>query len=582
VSNFYRDNDDILFHIKHSDLSRIIQFKEGDFSEKALYPHAPEDVEDAMDNYDKVLDIVGEIAGEFVAPRAPDVDREEAQWVNGEVHYAKGTMESIERLKRADLMGFTLPRKYDGINMPKTVYTIAIEIISRADASLMTIFGLQAIGDTIYRFGSEDQRQRYLPLFSNGQVLGSMALTEPDAGSDLQAVMLAARQKSDGKWYLNGVKRFITNGCADISLVLARSEEGISGSRGLSLFIYRRDKNMRIRRIEHKLGIHGSPTCELQFNDAPAELLGERKLGLIKYTSSLMNGARIAVAAQAIGIAEASYREADSYAKHRIQFKKPIRQITAIWEMLTNMKVAIEAGRTLLYETSRIVDLKEGFEEAIARRPDQNVDLQENLQRYTRYAALFTPLVKLYATEMGNKVCYDALQIHGGTGYMKEFNVERHFRDIRVTNIYEGTSQLQVAAAIGGIITGVVFARLGDYENSYDFSPVAEQFEKAQVLRTHLETAVSHVKERGDKMYQEYHARRLVEMGVDAVLSYLLCVDALYSERKKKVAQFFISQALPRCKAILDCILSDDKSTIQFHREVLKPERDLSICRGSS
>jgi len=549
-------------------LERVIRLKETEFAEKDKYLEAPKDVEDAMDNYDRVLEIVGEIAGEFVAPRAAEVDIEGAQLIDGEVHYASGVREAIDRLKKSELMGFTLPRQYGGLNMPKTIYSVAIEIISRADASVMNIFGLQEISDTIYKFGSEDQRQRYLPRFCSGEVLGSMALTEPDAGSDLQAVALSARQKN-GSWLLNGVKRFITNGCAQLSLVMARSEENIAGGRGISLFIYERDENMRIRRIEHKLGIHGSPTCELQFNDAEAELLGQRKLGLIKYTLSLLNGARLAVSAQAIGIAEAAYREADAYAKKRIQFKKPIYEFTAVYEMLTDMKISIEAGRTLLYETARIVDIKDGLEDIIERHPERKADLQEELQRYTKYAALFTPTLKAYTTEMSNKVCYDAVQIHGGTGYMKEFNVERHARDARITNIYEGTTQLQVIAAIGGVVTGVIFERLGDYEANHDFLPIADIFNKAQQMRIYLETAVSYIKQLMEKSYQEFHSRRLVEMATDTMVSYLFCIDALKSERKKKVAQIFTSKALPGCKAKLEYIISDDRSLVDFHKDVL-------------
>ncbi len=572
MSNFYRDNTDILFHIKNMDLSRVVKLKEYDFTDKQIYADAPETVEDAIENYDLVLEIVGDIAGEFVAPRAPEVDLEEAQFEDGEVILAKGTREAMDALRKADLMGVTLPRRYGGINFPKTIYAIAIEIISRADASLMNLFGLQSIADTIYRFGSEDQRQRYLPRFASGEVMGSMALTEPDAGSDLPAVALTARQRGDGQWVLNGVKRFITNGNAEISLVLARSETEGSGGRGLSLYVYERDANMRLRRIEHKLGIHGSPTCEMQFDDAEAELIGQRRMGLIKYTISLLNGARIAVAAQAVGIAEAAYREADAYAADRIQFKRPIREIMQVYEMLTDMKVSIEAGRTFMYETAIIVDIKEGIEESIEKYPDRKTDFQEELQRYIKYAGLFTPALKLYTTEMGNQVCYDAVQIHGGTGYMKEFNVERHARDMRITNIYEGTTQLQVNAAIGSIITGVLLARLGDYENNHDYSPVAGLFEKAQELRIHLETAVSHIKERGDKMYQEFHSRRLVEMGIDTIISYLLCRDALHSERKEKVARLFIAKALPRCMAAMEYILSDDDSLIAYHNDILDGE----------
>ena len=570
MANFYKDNEDILFHIKNMDFSEIVDIKENNFSDKGIFSEAPNDLADAIDNYDRVLEIIGEIAGEFIAPRAADVDKEGASFKDGEVYYTKGTQEALDRLTKADLMGVTLPRRYGGLNIPKTIYSIMTEIISRADASLMNLFGLQEISETIYKFGTEDQKQRYLPRFCNGEVLGSMALTEPDAGSDLQTVSLKAYQAEEDKWYLNGVKRFITNGCAKISLVMARSEEGTSGGRGISLFIYERDQNMRIRRIEDKLGIHGSPTCEMQFNDAPAELLGQRRFGLIKYTMSLMNGARLAVAAQALGIAEAAYREAQKYAKSRSQFGKPIGKLTAVYEMLTNMKVDIEAGRSFLYETSRLVDLKEGIEEIIENNPTRKVELQEKLKRYTKYSSLFTPALKIYTTEMGNKVCYDALQIHGGNGYMQDFNIERHVRDVRVTNIYEGTTQLQVIAAVGGIISGVIFERLDDYEQENDFSAVSEIFNKVQEMRNYLTSAVKHIQTKNDKVYQEYHERRLVEMGIDLIISYLLCIDALKSDRKKIVAHIFIAKSLIHSKNILDLILTDDHTVLEFHDTVIE------------
>ncbi|MCP4042166.1 MAG: acyl-CoA dehydrogenase, partial [Gammaproteobacteria bacterium] len=385
-------------------------------------------------------------------------------------------------------------------------------------------------------------------------------------------VMLKATQRGDGKWILNGVKRFITNGCEKLSLVMARSEEGTSGGRGISLFIYERDQDMRIRRIESKLGIKGSPTCELQFNDAEAELLGKRRMGLVKYTMFLMNSARLAVAAQALGIAEAAYREANMYAKDRFQFKKSIRSMPAVYEMLTNMKVNIEANRSFLYETACIVDIKEGIERKIELHPETKADLKNDLTRYTKYAALFTPLIKRSAAEMGNRVCYDAIQVHGGVGFTKEFDVERHYRDVRITSIYEGTSQLQVIGAVGGVVGGVVFERLNDYEHDTDFSAVGELFGLAQKLRGHLEAAVSHIKEKADSVYQEYHAERLVEMSTDTIMSYLLCVDALKSERKRKIAHLFIAAAKIRVKSGLDQILSDDDSLMRYHTDIIAAE----------
>lgn len=569
MSNFYLDNSDILFHMKHMDLDRIISFKEHDFVERNDFPHAPEDAEDAKDNYHRVLEIVGEIAGDFVAERAPEVDQVGARFENGDVVYAKGTLEAMDRLKKSDLTGFTLARKYGGINMPKIIYAVATEMISRADASLMNIFGLQEIADTIYHFGSEEQKQKYLPRFAAGTALGAMALTEPDAGSDLQSVVLKARQNENGEWFLNGVKRFITNGCAEISLVMARSEEGSNGGRGISLFIYEREPNMKLRRIEHKLGIHGSPTCEMQFNDSPAELLGQRKMGLVKYTMSLMNGARLAVAAQAVGIAEAAYREARKYAESRQQFKKPILEFSAIFEMLTDMKVHIEGARTLLYETARTVDIKEGIEEKITKHPETEKELKDDFKRYSKYSSLLTPMVKAFAAEMANKVCYDAVQIHGGVGYTCEFNVERHARDARITNIYEGTTQLQIVAAIGGVIGGVAFERLNDYERENDFTSVSSTIEQVRNMRGHLETAVSFVKEKKDSAFQEFHALRLVNMATDVLIAYLLCMDALKSDRKKKVASLFISKARFRVQECLGFILANETGIIDDHTEII-------------
>ena len=572
MANFYRDNADILFHIRNQNLTRIIDLKEDGFSKKESFPYAPMDEADALDNYDRVLEIVGEIAGDFAAPRAREVDEEGARFADGEVTYPKGIRETVARINQADLAGFTTPREYGGINMPMTIFSAAIEIISRADASLMLVFGLQGLSDTICKFGSKEQKERHLPRFASGEVMGSMALTEPDSGSDLQSVMLQAHQDENGTWRLNGVKRFITNGCGDISLVMARSEEGSTSGRGLSLFIYERDQDMKVRRIEHKLGIKGSPTCEMQFNNAKAELLGKRKLGLIKYTIYLMNGARLAVAAQSVGIAEAAYREAYAYANDRSQFKQPIRNFAVIYEMLTDMKVSIEAARSLVYETSRIVDIKEGIEDRIEKHPDRTADLKDDLKRYTRFASLFTPLAKSSAAEMANKVCYDAIQIHGGVGFTKEFDVERHYRDARITNIYEGTTQLQAVAAMGGIVAGVVSERLSEYEENNNFSTIADLFQPTQKMRSHLEMAISYIKEKGDPVYQEFHTTRLVNMTTDVINAYLLCQDALHTERKKTVARFFINKATLRVKSTLDYILADDHSLIDLHAEVIDTE----------
>ncbi len=569
MPNFYSDNSDILFHFNNMNISEIINLKEDNFSEKDDFLHAPQNEADAMDNYNKVLEVVGNIASGFIAPRAANVDRDGIVFENGEVIFPENILDSFEKTKQADLTGFSIPRKYGGIQIPITVYIMAVEMISRADASFMNIFGLQGISDTILKFGSEEQKLKYLPLFASGSVMGSMALTEPDAGSDLQAAMLKASLKDDNTWELSGVKRFITNGCAEISLVMARSEKGHIGGRGLSLFIYRRDDKMKIRRIEHKLGIHGSPTCELQFNNAPAELLGKRKLGLIKYTMHLMNLARLAVAAQALGIAEAAYRESLSYAKKRVQFKKPIYEFSAIFEMLTLMKVNIEASRTLLYEASRCVDIKDGLENKIEKYPEKKKDLQKKLKKYAKYSALLTPFVKSYIAEMSNKICYDAIQIHAGVGYTCEFAVERLYRDARITSIYEGTTQLQILAAIGGVTDGTLLEIINSYENNHDFNNVSELIAGARYIRSQLELSINYIKEKKDIKYQEYHSARLVLLGTETMISYLMTIDALKSEAKKKTAALFISTAKNQAESITRFILSNDQNLLNYYNDIL-------------
>ncbi|MCD6375867.1 MAG: acyl-CoA dehydrogenase family protein, partial [Caldisericaceae bacterium] len=436
MANFFTDNKDLVFQFENLDLKEIVEIAENNFKEAEQYNYAPRDYQDAMDNYRKVLEIVGDIAANIVAPNAPEVDAEGAHFEDGKVTYAKGTQQALEYLSKAELMGFTLPRKYGGLNIPKTIYMMAIEMISRADASLMNIFGLQDIAETIYKYGDEEQRQEFLPQFASGEATGAMALTEPDAGSDLQAVKLQAYQDENGQWRLRGVKRFITNGNGQILLVLARSEPGTKDGRGLSMFVCYGDDTVKVRRIENKLGIHGSPTCELQFNDTPALLVGKRRFGLIRYVMDLMNGARLAVSAQALGIAQAAYEEALNYARAREQFGKAIYHIPPVTNMLIDMRVRLESDRSLLYATSKWVDLRDKLEEKIEHLKAEGKDTSEDrarLKEVSKIAELLTPLTKYFLTEDANKIAYDALQIHGGAGYMREFNIERLVRDARIT-----------------------------------------------------------------------------------------------------------------------------------------------------
>ena len=581
MSNFYRDNPDLQSTLRRLDLARVVRLREDGYEQAKDFAYAFKDHEDALDSYERTLDIVGDLAGEYIEPRAEGADRAGSELVQGEVCYAPGIAEGLERLKQADLMGMTLPRRYGGLNFPISVSVMVIEMVSRADPALMNIFGLQDISETVNKFADDEMKAAYLPRFASGEVTGSMALTEPEAGSDLQNVQLKATEQPDGTWRLNGVKRFITNGCGAISLVLARSEEGTTDARGLSMFLYERDEHMRIRRLEDKLGIHGSPTCELQFDDAPALLVGERRRGLTTYVMSLMNGARLAIAAQAQGIAEAAYRAAAKYAAERVQFGAPIGELTAVKGMLADMKVSIEASRVLLYETALIVDTKEVLEHRIeqleksaaageaapagdggavrGRHPEDDdlKALKGELKTYTRLAALFTPLSKALATEMANAVAYESLQVHGGSGYMRDFAVERHTRDARITNIYEGTTQLQVVAAIGGILGGTLAGRLDEYD-AEDFSATPELLARVRHARARLAEAIERVRDLGDTRFRDYHARRLTEMAIDVCCGYLMLRAAQDDARKLLAAQYFTEGMTARVEGAAAQVMGGD------------------------
>lgn len=543
MANFYTDNPSMKFHLQHPLMEKIVKLKEKHYTEREKFDFAPVDFEDALDNYDKILEIVGEICGDIIDPNAESVDAEGPQLVNNEVIYAKGTFENLEALTRAGLFGMSLPRKYNGLNFPMVPYVMAAELVSRADAGFANIWGLQDCAETIHEFGSEELKSEYLPRINKGET-ASMDLTEPDAGSDLQSVQLRAHyDEIKGTWLLNGVKRFITNGDAHISLVLARSEDGTTDGRGLSLFVYDRvHKAVTVRRIENKLGIKGSPTCELVFRNAPAKLLGDRKLGLIKYVMSLMNSARLGVGAQSVGIAEAAYQEALKYAHEREQFGKPIVKFAAVSEMLTVMRAKTDAIRTILYETTRFVDIYKvyGF---LAEDRSLSQDERQEMKLYQRYADVFTPLLKLFASEYCNQVAYDSLQIHGGSGYMKDYPIERLFRDARITNIYEGTTQLQVVAAIRGVTAGIYQKKMEEYAN-VKVRPELEYLQKTLASMSHqyIKT-VEKVNEFHDDEYLQFHARRLVEMAGYVIMGYLLLHDADKAEEYQKSADIFIRMA---------------------------------------
>ncbi len=566
MANFYTDNKDLKFHLSHPLMEKIVRLKERNFTEKQKYDYAPMDYEDAFDSFDKVLEVVGEICGDIVAPNAESIDAEGPQVIDGHVQYASGTEKNIQALRNAGLMGMSLPRKYDGLNFPIVPYIMAADIVSRADAGFVNIWGLQDCAETINEFASEEQKEKYLPRVCSGETM-AMDLTEPDAGSDLQAVQLKATwDDKKGTWLLNGVKRFITNGDGDISLVLARSEPGTKDGRGLSMFIYdKRDGGVTVRRIEHKMGIIGSPTCELVFKDAPGELVGDRKMGLIKYVMALMNGARLGIAAQSVGVSESAYREALAYAKERTQFGKAIIRFPAVYEMLSMMKAKLDASRTLLYETARFVDMYKTYMHISEERKLEKEE-RDDLKMYQKLADIYTPLAKGMSSEYCNQLAYDAVQIHGGSGFMKDYPVERIYRDARITSIYEGTTQLQVVAAIRGVTTGAYLSQIRVYEAT-KLAPEYEYLRRMLIILTDdYEQAVKKVTSLEDNEFIDFHARRLVEMAGHIIMSYLLLIDTNRDASFLKSAKNYISFAKGQVKAHAEVIRSSELSDLGMYK----------------
>ena len=567
--NFFSDNADLQFHLERADLREVVQALEDGYSQHQRFPDAPRNYADAKDSYRLLLSTLGEICANDVAPRAAEAAEQGARFHEGRVAYAEASQEALDVLRQAELMGAMLPREYGGLNLPETIFQMMVEIVSRAEAGLMTLVCLQEISATINKYASEEIKARFLPRFSRGEVTGAMALTEPDAGSDLGAVSTRATyDESAGVWRLRGVKRFITNGCASVVLVLARSEEGTSDARGLSLFLVEADETVRIRRIENKLGIHTSPTCEIQFCDSPAYLIGRRRFGLIRYTMSMMNGARLAVAAQAVGISEAAYREALKYAQARQQFGRPIIAIPAVYRMLLSMRAEIEATRALVCEAAHWVDLKKAHERAQDRGEASPID-REQAKQADRLADVLTPLAKYYAAEMGNRLCYLAMQVQGGTGYMREFNVERHYRDVRVTSIYEGTSQLQVVAAIGGLLGRSLNSLLADLA-ALDHGPELAGL-KAQLAAatTSLDRCIDVLKSRGDSALVDYYAADLADLACYAINCWLMLRDARGRESKRQVAQVYLAETLPKIRRAAASLEAADPALLEARNLIL-------------
>ena len=527
MANYYSDRKEIKFELENSPLmQRIVELKERSYEDKDQYDEAPQDFADAMDNYERVLDVVGDITANVIAPNAEDVDAEGPHCENGRVRYASKTYENLGSMVQAGMNGMTMPRRYGGLNLPVTVYTAANEIVSTGDAGFENIWSLQDCIETLFCFGSEEQRQRYIPRVCAGETM-SMDLTEPDAGSDLQSVMLKATYDEENQcWRLNGSKRFITNGDSDIHLVLARSEAGTRDGRGLSMFIYdKRDGGVDVRRIENKLGIHGSPTCELVYKNAKCEICGDRKLGLIKYVMSLMNGARLGIAAQSVGLSQAAYDEAVAYARDRKQFGRAIIEFPAVAEMISNIKAKLDAGRALLYQTARYVDIYKALED-IARERKLTSEERAEMKKYSKLADAFTPLAKGMNSEYANQNGYDCIQVHGGSGFMLEYACQRIYRDARITSIYEGTTQLQTVAAIRYVTNGFYSSVIEDYAQM----PVTAELEgiksRVAAMAEKFNASVAKVKEAENQELHDLCARHLYEMAADVIMCQLLMQNA--------------------------------------------------------
>ncbi len=550
MANYYSDHPEFEFYLNHPEMKRIVELKERNFADKDQYPDAPVDFDDAIENYKQMLEITGDIAANIIEPNSEAVDLEGPHLVDGRMVYASKTFENLDATRKAGLWGVSMPRRYGGLNMPITPYSMASEIVSAADAGFQNIWSLQDCIETLYEFGNEEQRKKYIPRVCAGETM-SMDLTEPDAGSDLQRVMLKASYDEENKcWRLNGVKRFITNGDSDIHLVLARSEEGTHDGRGLSMFIYdKRDGGVTVRHIEHKLGIHGSPTCELVYKNAKCELCGSTRLGLIKYVMALMNGARLGIAAQSVGVSQAAYNEGLAYAKERKQFDTAIIDFPAVYDMLSRMKAKLDAGRAILYQTARYVDIYKALDD-IARERKLTPEERAEQKKYTRLADAFTPLAKGMNSEYANQNAYDAIQIHGGSGFIMEYKSQRLYRDARIFSIYEGTTQLQVVAAIRYITNGTYLSIIKEMMERPICSCAEPMRQRIGRLVERYEEALNYVKEQNNQAVQDFLARRLYEMTADIIMSLLLLEDATRApELFQKSINVFVRHAEAECAA---------------------------------
>lgn len=540
MANYYTDHPEIGFHLNHPLMKRIVELKERNYADKENFDDAPVNYEDAIENYKRILDITGDVAANIIEPNSESVDLEGPHLENGRMIYASKTFENLDATRKAGLWGISMPRRYGGLNLPNITFSMLSEVISAADAGFQNVWSLQSCIDTLYEFGSEEQRQKYIPRIAAGETM-SMDLTEPDAGSDLQRVMLKATQDADGTWRLNGVKRFITNGDSDIHLVLARSEEGTKDGRGLSMFIYdKRDGGVDVRHIEHKLGIHGSPTCELVYKNAKAEICGNTRLGLIKYVMALMNGARLGIAAQSVGVEQEAYNEGLAYAQERAQFGQKIVEFPAVYDMLSRMKAKLDAGRSLLYQTARYVDIYKALED-ISRERKLTPEERAEMKTYTRLADAFTPIAKGMNSEYATQNSYDAISIHGGSGFIMEYKSQRLYRDARIFSIYEGTTQLQVVAAIRYITNGTYLSIIKDMLQTEVCDCVKPLQTRVAKLVDLYEDALNYVKEANNQDMHDFLARRLYDMTAEIIMSLLIIEDATRApELFKKSANVYV------------------------------------------
>ena len=567
MANYYTDQPEIAFHLEHPLMKRIVELKERNYADKDKYEEAPVNYEDAIENYKRILDITGEMAANIIEPNSESVDLEGPHLIDNRMHYASKTYENLDATRKAGLWGVSMPRQYDGLNLPNVVFSMLSEMISSADGGFQNIWSLQSCIDTLYEFGNDEQRAKYIPRICNGETM-SMDLTEPDAGSDLQRVMLKATfDEKENCWRLNGVKRFITNGDSDLHLVLARSEEGTHDGRGLSMFIYdKRNGGVDVRHIEHKLGIHGSPTCELVYKNAKAELCGNTRMGLIKYVMALMNGARLGIAAQSVGLSSEAYKEGLNYAKERVQFGKKIITFPAVYDMLSRMKAKLDAGRSLLYQTARYVDIYKALED-IARNQKLTAEERQEMKQYTRLADAFTPLAKGINSEYANQNAYDSISIHGGSGFIMEYKCQRLYRDARIFSIYEGTTQLQVVAAVRYITNGTYLNIMKEMLANDVCDCMKDLKARVERLVALYEEALEKVKASECQDTIDFLARRLYNMTAGIIESLLLIEDASKApELFEKSANVFVRMTEEEVAGSVAYIKAFDSKELEYFK----------------